>query len=426
MKYAGPRLAFTLAQGGRTSSGGREQHRARSALVIAQVALALVLLAGSGLMIRTIFALKQVQPGFTDPARILTLRLSIPGAQVKDAGVVARIEREIIDKVAAIPGAASVSLTTGARLNGDGWHDPIWAENRVYAEGQIPPLRFYRMVAPGSFQTMGNPLLAGRDLTWTDIHEVRPVVLVSENLARELWGSPAAALGKRVHESPKGVWREVIGVVGNTHDDGVSAPATSVVYWPLLLRALWGSELRVERNPTLIVRSARAGSAAFFNEVQQAIWSVNPNLTIANVRTMQEIYDRSLERTSFTLVMLTVAAAMALLLGIVGIYGVISYAVSQRTREIGVRIALGAQQSSVRGIFVWHALALTGVGVTIGMSAAVGLTRLMSALLYGVKPVDPETFGLVVMLLVAAALAAGYLPARRATLIEPVEALRAE
>jgi predicted permease len=426
MKYAGPRLASTLRQGGRTSSAGRERHRARSALVVAQVALALVLLVGSGLMVRTIRALKQVQPGFTDPARILTLHLSIPRAQVKEEAEVVRQEQAIIDKAAALPGAASVSMTTSTAMNGDGWHDPIYAETRVYSENQIPPLRHYKFVAPGSFQTMGNPLVAGRDVTWTDVQEARPVILVSENLARELWGSPGAALGKRVRENPKGIWREVVGVAGNTRDSGVNAPPESSVYWPLLVRGLWKERLEAQRNPTLIVRSARTGSAAFLKEVQQAIWAVNPSLTIANVRTMQEIYDRSLERTSFTLVMLTIAAAMALLLGVVGIYGVISYSVSQRTREIGVRIALGAPQSTVRGMFVRHALLLTGVGVAIGVGAAAGLTRLMASLLFGVKPVDPATFGAVALILAAAALAAGYLPARRATLIEPVEALRAE
>jgi putative ABC transport system permease protein len=426
MKYAGPGLASTLRQGGRTSSGGRERHRARSVLVVAQVALAMVLLVGSGLMVRTILALKQVQPGFTDPGRLLTLHLSIPSAQVKESAMVLRQEQDIIDKAAAIPGAASVSMTTSTSMNGDGWHDPIYAETRVYSENQIPPLRHYKFVAPGSFQTMGNPLLAGRDLTWTDIVEVRPVVVVSENLARELWGSPAGAIGKRVRENPKGTWREVVGVAGNTRDSGVSAPPESCVYWPLQMRGLWGEPVTTQRNVALVIRSPRTGSAAFLKEVQQAIWSVNPSLTIADIRTMKEIYERSLERTSFTLVMLTIAASMALLLGIVGIYGVISYSVSQRTREIGVRIALGAPQSTVRGMFVRHALLLTGLGVAIGAAAAVGLTQLMKTLLFGVKPVDPATFGAVALILAAAALAAGYLPARRATLIEPMDALRAE
>lgn len=426
LRYAGPGLASTLRQGGRTSSGGRERHRARSVLVVAQVALALVLLAGSGLMIRTIVALKQVNPGFTDPAHILALNLSIPGAQVKRDEMVARQVHEILDRLASVPGVESAAAATGENLNGNGWHDPIYAETRVYREGQIPALRHYKFVSPGSFHTMGNPLVAGRDVTWTDIDETRPVLLVSENLARELWGSASAAIGKRVRENPKGVWREVIGVAGNTHDNGVSQPAEASVYWPLMIRNLWDNGLRAERNPALVVRSPRAGSASLLKEAQQSIWAVNPNLTIANVRTMQQVYDRSLARTSFTLVMLTIAAGMALLLGVIGIYGVISYAVAQRTREIGVRIALGAQHSTVHAMFVRHAMLLTAIGVAIGLAAAVGLTRLMSSLLFGVKAADPATFGAVALVLAVAALAAGYLPARRATRIEPVEALRAE
>ena len=424
LKYRGPRLAGSLRQGGRTSSEGRERHRARSVLVVAQVALALVLLVSAGLMIRTIRALKQVQPGFTDPARIQTVALSIPKAQAASEADALRLERALVDRVSALPGVASASLTTGLNMNGDGWHDPLFAETRQYGENQIPPLRRYKMVGPGSFQTVGNPLVAGRDFTWSDTVEARPMVLVSENLARELWGSPQAALGKRVRESPKGQWREVIGVAGNTHDSGISQPAQASVYWPLLIRNLWGEDVRAERNPSFVIRSTRSGSASLVKEVQQAIWSVNPNLTLANVRTMQEIYDRSLERTSFLLVMLTIAAAMALLLGVVGIYGVISYAVSQRTREIGVRMALGAPQTAVQAMFVRHALLLAAVGLALGLGAAVGLTRLMAGLLFGVRSMDPMTYAAVAAILIAAASIASYLPARRATRIEPVEALR--
>jgi hypothetical protein len=287
-------------------------------------------------------------------------------------------------------------------------------------------LRRYKFVAPGALHTLGNGLVAGRDFTWVDVREARPVVMVSEALARDLWGSPAAALNKRVRESPKGAWREVVGVTGDLRDEGISEKPSSSVYMPLMSRGLWGEGLSAQRNPAFLIRSSRTGSASFLKEVEQTIWSVNPNLTIANVRTMKEIYVRSLERTSFTLVMLTIAAGMALLLGIIGIYGVISYSVSQRTREIGVRIALGAQQSVVHRMFVRYALALTATGVAIGLTAAIGLTRLMSALLFGVGPLDPATLGSVVLILALAALVAGYLPSRRATRIEPVEALRAE
>ena len=425
-KYAGPGLSNTLRQGGRNASAGRERHRARSILVVVQVALALVLLVSSGLMIRTVRALRQVHPGFTDPGTLLTLQISIPGAQIKDDALVARTLQAMLDKIGGVPGVRSASLSTAISITRDSWHDPLYAETRTYSESQIPPLRRYKFVAPDSFRTVGNQLVAGRDFTWTDIHEARPVIMVSENLARELWGSPAAAIGKRVRENPKGVWREVVGVAGDTRDDGIAEKASSTAYWPISVRGLWGEGLATQRSPSFLIRGTRTGSASFLKEVEQSIWSVNPNLTIANIRTMQEIYDRSLARTSFTLVMLTIAAGLALLLGIIGIYGVISYSVSQRTREIGVRIALGAPQAVVRRMFVRHALLLTSVGVAIGLSAAVGLTRLMSALLFGVSPLDPLTFGSVAAILAIAALAAGYFPARRATLIAPVEALRAE
>jgi predicted permease len=403
-KYAGPRLESALRQGGRTASGGRERHRARSVLVVVQVSLALVLLVSSGLMIRTVRALNRVQPGFTRPEQILTFHVSIPDAQVPKAEQVVRTYAQMMEKIAAIPGVTSVGLSTSITL--DGWtnNDPIFAADKVYSEAQIPPLRRYKFISPGFFKTMGNPLVAGRDLTWTDIYQTRPVILVSENLARELWQSPAAALGKQVRENPKAKWREVIGVVGNERDDGLSQKAPTIAYWPMIIKDFWEDAIHVQRNQAFAIRSSRAGSAAFLKEVRQAVWSVNASLPIANVRTMKEIYDRSMARTSFTLVMLTIAGSMALLLGIVGIYGVISYAVSQRTREIGIRIALGAPQQTVRRMFVREGLLLTAIGVACGLTAALALTRLMTALLFGVSALDPVTYAAVSVILVAAAL----------------------
>jgi predicted permease len=425
-KYAGPRLNAALRQGGRNSSDGRERHRARSVLVVVQVALALVLLIGSGLMIRTVRALKHVPPGFTQPERILTLHVSIPDAAVPKPEQAIRTYNNILEKVAAIPGVAAVGLTNSITMDGNNDNDPILAADKSYAEGQIPPLRRHKFISPGFFKAMGNPLLAGRDLTWTDIYETRPVVLVSEALARELWRDPASALGKQIRESPKGVWREVVGVVGNERDDGVDHKATATVYWPMLVRDFWSMPLTAWRGQAFTIRSTRTGSASFLNEVRQAVWSVNPDLPVADVRTMKDVYDRSMARTAFTLVMLSIAAAMALLLGIVGIYGVISYTVSQRTREIGIRMALGAPQQSVRQMFVRQGLLLTAIGVACGLCAAAGLTQMMKALLFEVSPLDPVTYCAVSVVLAAAALLASYIPAHRATTIEPVEALRVE
>src|SRR4029453_18803158 len=208
--------------------------------------------------------------------------------------------------------------------------------------------------------------VAGRDFTWTDAYELRPVAMVSENLARELWGEPSAALGKWVRPCTTGSWREVVGVVSDTRDDGLYQKAPTVAYWPVLMNDFApgpkGDPPFVARSLTYLVRSTRTGSAGFVNELQRAIWSVNPNLPLAGVRTLQEIYDASLARTSFTLVML----------GVAGIYGVISFSVSQRSREIGIRIALGAQPGSVRQMFVRHGLILAVVGVAIGLAAATG------------------------------------------------------
>jgi hypothetical protein len=255
---------------------------------------------------------------------------------------------------------------------------------------------------------------------------MRPVVLVSENFAREYWNDPAAALGKRIRETTTGTWREIVGVVGNDHDDGVAQKATPTVYWPLMKSNFWNDRVSVERNLAIAIRSERTGTESFLKEIQQAVWSLNANLPIANVRTVEEIYDQSMARTSFTLLMLAIAASMALLLGVVGIYGVISYSITRRTREIGIRIALGASQQKVRGMFVRQGLLLAGLGVAAGIAAAVPLTRLMAALLFEISPLDPLTYGGVSAAIVLACLLATYLPARRATRIEPVEALRVE
>jgi predicted permease len=425
-KYAGARLSTGIREGGRSLSQSREQHRARSVLVVVQVALALVLLVCSGLMIRTFRALTKVQPGFVDPATVQTFRISIPEAEVKDAELAAHMEEAILRKIEEIPGVSLASISTSIPMDGNTSSDPVFAQDRNYAEGQLPALRRFKFVAPGFPQTLGTPLIAGRDLTWNDIYKKIPVAVVSENLAREYWNDPASALGKRIRVATTDDWREVIGVVGNVHDDGMNKEASLSVYWPIMMDRFEGDGTSIRRGVAFAIRSQRAGSEAFLKEVRQAVWSVDPNLPLADVHTLDYFYGKSLARTSFTLVMLAVAGAMALLLGTVGIYGVIAYSVSQRTREIGIRMALGAQQQILTGMFVRHGLLLTGVGVACGLCAAAILMRLMSSLLFGVSPVDPLTYGAVSIGLVTTAFLASYLPSRRAAAVDPVEALRAE
>jgi predicted permease len=426
LKYAGPHVAMALRSGGRSISHSRERHRARSALVIVQVSLALVLLISSGLMIRTFQALRRVEPGFVRPEQIQTLRIAIPEAQVKEPEQVMRMQGEILRRISAIPGVASAAVTRSVPMDGENSTDLLYAEDRVYSEGQMPPLRRFKFIAPGYFHTIGAPLLAGRDLTWEDIYGMRPVAVVSANLAREQWGNPGAAIGKRIRENPKNPWTEVVGVVGDIRDDGVTKKAPTIVYWPVMMKQFWTENLFVTRSVAFAVRSGRTGSDSFLKEIREAVWAVNPNLPLAQVRTLEEIYNKSMARTSFTLVMLGIAGGMALLLGVVGIYGVISYSVSQRTREIGIRMALGAEQQELKQMFVRHALILAGIGVAFGLCAAAGLMRLMSSLLFEVSPMDPATYGAVSAVLIAAATVASYVPARKATAVDPVEALRAE
>ncbi len=425
-KYAGARLSTGIREGGRALSQSREQHRARSVLVVVQVALALVLLICSGLMIRTFRALTNVNPGFVGPAALQTFRISIVGAQAKEDEKVVRMEEEISYRLAVIPGVSSVGISSKLPMTGQGWSDPIFLEGRTYAEGQLPPLRRFKFVSPGFLGTLGMPLVAGREITWNDTYKKIPVAMISENVARELWHDPSAALGKRIRVSTKDDWREIIGVVGDVYDDGVSKPATTSVYWPLMMDHFESDDSMSMRNVAFLLRSSRTGSESFLNEVRQAVWSLNPNLPLAEVHTLDFFYKRSMARTSFTLIMLGVAGSMALLLGVVGIYGVIAYSVSQRTREIGIRMALGAQQQTLTGMFVRHGLALTGIGVACGLAVAIVVMRLMSSLLFKVSPVDPVAYGAASFGLVATAFLASYLPSRRVSTVDPVEALRAE
>jgi putative ABC transport system permease protein len=427
IKYAGPQLALTLRGGGRTMSQGRERHRARNTLVVAQVGLALVLLIGSGLMIRTFQALRSIQPGFTHPEQVQLLRISIPETQVKEAERVMRMENEMIDKLSAIPGVASVALASAApleRINNQ--NDLLYAQDKTYSPGQIPPIRAYRYISPGFLKTDGTPLVAGRDFTWTDVYEKRHVAMVSENLAREMWGSPSAALGKQVRSGLNDAWREIVGVVADVYDNGVEQKAPAFAYWPAMLDHFELETLRVTRYAVFAIRTNRAGSASFLAEARKAIWSVDADVPVFRVRTLKDVYDESMARTSFTLVLLAIAGVMALVLGVVGIYGVIAYAVTQRTREIGIRMALGAQPAGLQGMFVRQGLLLAAVGAVLGLVAAALLTRLMSSLLFKTAALDPATYAVVSLLLIIAAALASYFPARRVTAVDPVEALRTE
>ena len=428
LKYLRTSSSAVLTGTNRTASDSRSRNRSRNVLVVAQVAMALVLLVSALLMIRTFAALRNVEPGFTDAAHVQTVNIWIPELQAPDPHTVAQMQRNIADKLATIPGVTSVGFGAGVPMDGN---DPNWDQMAVEFknyEGGDPPLRLYNYVSPGYFQTLGTRLVAGRDFTWDDLNNVLPMVMVSESFARESWGSAPAAIGKRVKKYNSSPWQQVIGVVEDVRVHGVDDKAPAIVYWPAMFYDRFATvpQMGGLRFVTFVIHTNRAGTTGFLNEMQQAVWSVNGNVPLATVQTMQILYSQSLARTSFTLVMLAIAGSMALALGILGIYGVISYTVSQRTREIGIRLALGAQKSELKWMFVRSALVLTGVGVAIGVSVAAGVMQLMKSLLFGISPLDPFTYVVVPLILVTAAAVASYLPARRAAMVDPVVALRAE
>ena len=388
--------------------------------------MALMLLVSAGLMIRTFQALRKVEPGFTDGRHLQTLRVNIPEQLVKDPIRVARMQNDIADKLAAIPGVTAAGFANEMPMEGlqRGMGHDLHARQDESGRQSAPAALQY--AAPGFFHAAGTRLLAGRDFTWSEIYSTHPVAIISDNLAREFWGTPQAAIGKRIRELPKMPWYEVIGVVEDVRENGVDQKAPSTVYWPSLTNGLYGGGIDGIRSVTFVVRSNRTGTASFVNQVQRAVWSVESNLPVADIHSMQEIYDASLARPSFTLTMLGIAGAMALVLGIIGIYGVISYAVSQRRREIGIRLALGAQQRELKQMFVWSGLKLAAAGTVVGLAASFILTRFMKSLLYGISPLDPLTFSSVPVVLAIAVILASYLPARRAAGVDPVDVLKAD
>lgn len=426
LKYARPQMAAAMKDSARGSSEGRERHRARNSLVVAQVALAAVLLVASGLMVRSFISIREVPMGFTDPDTVLTFRVSIPHAVVTDINQVARMHEDIARRLEAVGGVQSVGVTSSVALDQQNNNDPIWVEDVPATDGRIPPLRRMKYLGARYFESMGSRIVAGRDFTWTDVHNAAPVALLSENLAREYWGEPAQAVGKRVRRTPEAGWIEIVGVVGDERQDGATLPAPTTIYWPLKVSASISGEAYVQRSVAFTVRSSRLQSEGFLADVQAAVWSVNPNLPLARVRTLRQMYDASMAQTQFVLVILGIAASVTLLLGLVGIYGVIAYIVSQRRREVGIRMALGAQGASVQRIFVMRGLTLTAIGLTVGLAASAGLMQLLSSLLFGVQPFDPITYLAVVAGLGTVALVATWLPARQATRVDPMLALRSE
>ena len=399
----------------RGASPSTERLRAQNALVVAQVAVALVLLIGVGLLVRSFLALSAVRPGFTHPEQIQTVRLFIPEAQIREPERVTRMQTEILHGLTEIPGVTAAGFATALPLEIE-YHNgnPVSVEGKTPV-GRIPPNRTIKQISPGLFAALGTRLIAGRDFTWNDLFSDRRVAIVSQNMAREYWSEPQGALGQRIRINGDGPWSVIVGVAENVYDDGVDQQPPGLVYFP-----------GVRRGVTFAIRSSRAGTEGLLKEMAAKIHAVDPGLPLAQVRTLSDLYRLTMARRSFALLLLGVAAVMAITLSMIGVYGVLAYAVAQRRREISIRMAVGAEPRMIQALFVRQGLLLMCLGGTIGFVAAQTLSPWMATLLFGVKPFDPLTYGMAGVVILGAALASSYMPARRAASLHPIEALRSD
>jgi predicted permease len=419
------RRAPARIENARGATPAREQLRGQRVLVVGQVAMALVLLVASGLMVRTLLAIQNVEPGFTRPDQIQMVRISLPQVLAREPERVIRVQKDILDKLAAIPGVAAVGFASALPLENHRNGVPVGVEG-VTEPDRLPPNRQYRHASPGLFAAQGSRLLAGRDFTWDDVFDRRRVAIVSENMARESWGEPSQAPGKRIRIGRNGPWTEVVGVVENIHADGLHQPAPATVYARAGVETAASGSTTVRRAVTVAIRSGRAGSQAFLKEVAAAVHAVDASVPLADVRTLDDACRRSMAQTSFTVTLIGIAAAMAVALAVVGVYGVLAYAVARRRHEVGVRLALGAQPGAVRALFVRQGLLLTSLGGILGLVASVALSRWISPLLFDVTALDPLTYALSGAALAAGAFLASVVPARRAASVDPMETLRSD
>ena len=424
--------AGLLSDAGRSVTTGRRRHRVRHALVVAQLALALVLLAGAGLMARSFASLRAVPSGF-DAAHAFTVRIALPGAAYSAPGEAARHIVRAIDAIASVSGVEAAGAVTKMPLVAEARRDTaLFVEERPLAPGTMPNLHQVVFATPGYFRALGVPLVDGRVFERPDPDRAVREVILSRSVAERYWPGQSA-IGKRVKMSPSplSAWYTVVGVAGDVRGTALEQPADEIIYLPIVVAlgatdAPGAPETRWTPLEVAFVARSEAGAAAIATRVEAAVRATDPGVPTYGARAMTDIVSQAAARTSFTLVLLGIASAVALLLGAVGIYGVISYVVSLRTREIAIRLALGAQPGDVRRMVSRQAAAVAAVGVVAGLVGALGLMRVLRSLLFGVSPTDPFALAGAALLLVAVSAAASWLPARRAAALDPAQALRAD
>jgi predicted permease len=404
-----------LKDGGRGASEGAPRHRLRGTLVVAEVALAVVVLVGAGLLLRSFVRLQRVDPGF-DARGVLTMQLSLPRTRYEGESQVAAFYTRLLDRLATLPGVSSAGAVHPLPLGGDGWGASFLVEGQPVAAGEAFPHADFAAVTPHYFRSMGIPLVAGRVFTARDDAGAPPVVVVDASLARQYWPRENP-IGKRLNLAgqPDSVWSTVVGVVGHVRSGTLQQAGEPQIYLSYFqdVRGTMSVTIRGSGDPMRLATSVR-----------DVVRSLDADQPIAKMRVMDDIVARTTARQRFNLLLLSTFAASALLLAAVGIYGVTSYAVGQRTNEIGVRLALGALPGDVLSLVVGQGMRLVLLGVALGVAAALAVSRLMAGLLYGVGAADVATYVAIGALLSVVALLACYLPARRATHVDPATALR--
>jgi putative ABC transport system permease protein len=416
VRASGSNLNTPLVEGGRGGTAGRSGRRLRDGLVVAEVALAVVVLIGAGLLMRSFLSLRTADPGFRADG-LLTFRIPLQGSRYAAPERRIALFAQMAERISSLPGVRSVGAVNSLPLTGLGVGATFAVEGRPAPAPELRPMALLRTVTPDYFRTMKIPLLAGRELHAGDMSQSGPVVVVNRTLARRFWPDGNPIGGRLIIDLANKVTPEIVGVVGDVRPDRLEGEEWPTIYNPYPQAPAPAMEMVVRTTgPPLSLASA----------AQHEVHRLDPDQPVARVRTMDAVVDEAIAGARFHAVLLTVFAEIAFLLAAVGIYGVMAYDVSERTREIGIRMAMGAQGRDVLQLVLGHAARLAACGIALGLAIAFALTRLMATMLYGVKATDAYTFAGISLLLGAVALASSYLPSRRAMQVDAVTALRHE